>query len=82
MMDPIELLTRIVQVIFELARSIAEEISHASEGIIPPDAVGVFSVVILLLLIRIGFDFTKKVVDILLIVFGVYLLLAIIPNII
>jgi len=80
-MDPIELLTNIVSIMFKLAESIASEISAASEGIIPPEAVGIFSLVILLLLLRLGFDFTKKIVDILLVVFGIYLVLAILPNV-
>jgi len=81
-MDPIELLTNIVAIMFDLAQSIASEISAASEGIIPPEAVGVFSIVILLVLLRLGFDFTKKIVDILLVIFAIYLVLAILPNVI
>ena len=80
-MDPIELLANIVSIMFGLAESIASEISAASEGVIPPEAVGIFSLVILLALLRLGFDFTKKIVDILLVIFGIYLVLAILPNV-
>ncbi|RZN44724.1 hypothetical protein EF808_07525 [archaeon] len=79
-MDPIDLLARIVAVMFEIAQVIANEISQASKGIIPPQAVGVFSVFILLILVRLGFDFTKKIVDVLLVIFGIYLILAVLPN--
>ncbi|MHC1599044.1 MAG: hypothetical protein ACXQT0_05675 [Candidatus Methanofastidiosia archaeon] len=79
-MDPVSLLSNIVAIMFSLAQSIAQEISNASEGIIPAEAVGVFSVVILLVLIRAGFDFTKKVIDILLVISCIYLILAILPN--
>jgi len=80
-MDPIEILTQVISFMFEIAQRIAEEISEASEGVIPPEAVGVFSMVILLVLLRFGFDFTKKIVDILLVIFVIYLFLAILPNI-
>ncbi|HPR40970.1 MAG TPA: hypothetical protein PK718_00275 [Candidatus Methanofastidiosa archaeon] len=80
-MDPIELLTNIVSVMFDLAESIASEISAASEGVVPPEAVGIFSLVILLALLRLGFDFTKKIVDVLLVIFCIYLVLAILPNV-
>ncbi|MBN1786103.1 MAG: hypothetical protein JW825_03820 [Candidatus Methanofastidiosa archaeon] len=81
-MDPIDLLSNIVSIMFGLAESIATEISDASSGIVPPEAVGIFSLVILLALLRLGFDFTKKIVDILLVIFCIYLVLAIIPNVI
>ena len=81
-MDPLAIISQVLAVMFSVAETVASEISAASEGIVPPEAVGVFSIVILLVLLRLGFDFTKKVVDILLVIFVIYLALAIIPNVV
>ncbi|MCC7569375.1 MAG: hypothetical protein KO463_07170 [Candidatus Methanofastidiosa archaeon] len=81
-MDPLAIISQVLAIMFNVAETVASEISAASEGIVPPEAVGVFSIVILLVLLRLGFDFTKKVVDILLVIFVIYLALAIIPNVV
>ncbi|MDD4281110.1 MAG: hypothetical protein PHW58_02630 [Candidatus Methanofastidiosa archaeon] len=81
-MDPLAIISQVLAIMFSVAETVASEISAASEGIVPPEAVGVFSIVILLVLLRLGFDFTKKVVDILLVIFVIYLALAIIPNVV
>ncbi len=80
-MDPIDIISNVLVIMFDVAERVAAEISAASEGIVPPEAVGVFSIVILLVLLRLGFDFTKKIVDILLVIFIIYLALAILPNV-
>ncbi len=80
-MDPIDIISNVLVIMFDVAETVAGEISAASEGIVPPEAVGVFSIVILLVLLRLGFDFTKKIVDILLVIFVIYLALAILPNV-
>jgi len=67
--------------IIDMAKMIAGAISDATAGIVPPDAVAPLGILILLVILKAGFDFTKKVIDILIIIFLFYVLIRIIPMI-
>ncbi|MEA1993649.1 MAG: hypothetical protein U9N35_04560 [Euryarchaeota archaeon] len=80
-MEITELILTIVEMMIDMAKLIAGAISDATAGMVPPDAVGPLGVLILLIILKAGFDFTKKVLDILIIVFLFYVLLRVIPTI-
>ena len=81
-MDITELVLNIIETMIDMAKTIAGAISDATSGLVPPDAVGPLGILILLIILKAGFDFTKKVLDILIIIFLFYVLLRIIPAII
>jgi len=80
-MDITELVLSIIEMVIDIAKMIAGAISDATAGIVPPDAVGPLGILILLVILKAGFDFTKKVIDILIIIFLFYVLIRIIPAI-
>jgi hypothetical protein len=80
-MDITELVLTIIEMMVDIAKMIAGAISDATAGIVPPDAVGPLGILILLVILKAGFDFTKKVIDILIIIFLFYVLIRIIPMI-
>ena len=80
-MDITELILGIIEMMINVAKMIAEAISDATAGIVPPDAVAPLGVLILLVILKAGFDFTKKVMDILIIIFVFYVLIRVIPTI-
>jgi len=80
-MDITELVISIIEMIIDMAKMIAGAISDATAGIVPPDAVAPLGILILLVILKAGFDFTKKVIDILIIIFLFYVLIRIIPMI-
>ena len=80
-MDIAELVISIIEMIIDMAKMIAGAISDATAGIVPPDAVAPLGILILLVILKTGFDFTKKVIDILIIIFLFYVLIRIIPMI-
>jgi len=80
-MDITELVLSIIEMVIDIAKMIAGAISDATAGIVPPDAVGPLGILILLVILKAGFDFTKKVIDILIIIFLFYVLIRIIPMI-
>jgi len=80
-MDITELVLTIIEMVVDIAKMIAGAISDATAGIVPPDAVGPLGILILLVILKAGFDFTKKVIDVLIIIFLFYVLIRIIPMI-
>jgi len=80
-MDITELVLTIIEMMIDIAKMIAGAISDATAGIVPPDAVGPLGILTLLVILKAGFDFTKKVIDILIIIFLFYVLIRIIPTI-
>ncbi|HDN81262.1 MAG TPA: hypothetical protein ENG41_00870 [Methanomicrobia archaeon] len=80
-MDITELVISIIEMMIDMAKMIAGAISDATAGIVPPDAVAPLGILILLVILKAGFDFTKKVIDILIIIFLFYVLIRIIPMI-
>ena len=80
-MDITELVLSIIEMVVDIAKMIAGAISDATAGIVPPDAVGPLGILILLVILKAGFDFTKRVIDVLIIIFLFYVLIRIIPMI-
>jgi len=80
-MDVIELVTSITKMIIGMAKMIAGAISDATSGMIPPDAVAPIGILILLVVLKAGFDFTKRIIDILIIIFLFYTLIRVIPTV-
>ena len=80
-MDITELVLTIIEMVIDIAKMIAGAISDATAGIVPPDAVGPLGILILLVILKAGFDFTKRVIDVLIIIFLFYVLIRIIPMI-
>ncbi|HHF09629.1 MAG TPA: hypothetical protein ENL32_00860 [Methanomicrobia archaeon] len=80
-MDITELVISIIEMMIDMAKMIAGAISDATAGIVPPDAVAPLGILILLVILKAGFDFTKKVIDILIIIFLFYVMIRIIPMI-
>lgn len=80
-MDIIELVISIIEMMIDMAKIIAGAISDATAGIVPPDAVAPLGILILLVILKAGFDFTKKVIDILIIIFLFYTLIRVIPTV-
>ncbi|MCK4246906.1 MAG: hypothetical protein KAX04_00010 [Methanomicrobia archaeon] len=80
-MEITELVLTIIEMMVDIAKMIAGAISDATAGIVPPDAVGPLGILILLVILKAGFDFTKKVIDVLIIIFLFYVLIRIIPMI-
>ena len=80
-MDITELVISIIEMIIDMAKMIAGAISDATAGIVPPDAVAPLGILILLVILKAGFDFTKKVIDILIIIFLFYTLIRVIPTV-
>jgi len=77
-MDITELVISIIEMMIDMAKMIAGAISDATAGIVPPDAVAPLGILILLVILKAGFDFTKKVIDILIIIFLFYVMIRII----
>ena len=75
-----EFIMKIVEMIMDICELIADQISELTAGFIPPDAVDELGILIILLLVRAGFDFTKKVLEILIVVFLVYLFIQLLPS--
>jgi len=80
-MDIIELVISVIEMMIDMAKIIAGAISDATAGIVPPDAVAPLGILILLVILKTGFDFTKKVIDILIIIFLFYTLIRVIPTV-
>lgn len=81
LLNATEFIMKVVQMIMEICELIAEQISELTSGFVPPDAVDELGILIILLLIRAGFDFTKRIVEILIIIFAIFLFLQILPSI-
>ena len=76
-----EFILKIVEMMINICEMLAEMISNATAGFIPPDAVDEVGILILLIILRAGFDFTKKIIEILIAIFAIYLLIQLIPSI-
>ncbi len=75
-----EFIMRVVEMIMEVCELIADQISELTAGFIPPEAVDELGILIILLLVRAGFDFTRKIIEILIVVFLVYLIIQLLPS--
>ncbi|MGC1122266.1 MAG: hypothetical protein WBA22_14340 [Candidatus Methanofastidiosia archaeon] len=79
--DAKELIMKIIEMIMTICELIAQVISQATQGFVPAEAVDEIGILILLILFRAGFDFTKKILDILIIIFAIYLVIRLLPSI-
>ena len=76
-----ELIMKIVGLIMEVCELIADQISELTSGFVPSDAVDELGILVILVLVRAGFDFTKKILEILIIIFALYLLIQLLPSV-
>jgi hypothetical protein len=81
LLNATEFIMKVVEMIMEICELIAVQISELTAGFVPPDAVDELGILIILLLIRAGFDFTKRIVEILIIIFAIFLFLQLLPSI-
>jgi len=72
---------KIVELIMEVCELIADQISELTSGLVPADAVDELGILVILILVRAGFDFTRKILEILIIIFAIYLLIQLLPSI-
>ena len=78
-MEITTLVMAIISMLIEMAKLIAGAISDITVGIVPPDVVAPLGILILLVVLKAGFDFTKRILDILIVIFLLYVLLRIVP---
>ena len=76
-----EFIMKIVELIMQICELMAEQISEFTSGLVPSDAVDELGILVILVLVRAGFDFTKKILEILIIVFAIYLFIQVLPSI-
>ncbi len=75
-----EFVMKIVEMVMEICELVADMISELTAGFVPTEAVDELGILIILILLRAGFDFTKKVLEILIAIFAVYLLIQMLPS--
>lgn len=76
-----EFIMRIVGLIMEMCEIVASEISGMTSGLIPPEAVDEVGILVIFILVRAGFEFTKKVLEILIVVFIIYVFIQMLPSV-
>jgi len=81
-MDIGQFVINVVEAILEFSEFIAEEISNLTNGFLPEGAVNEVGILILLVLLRLGFDYAKKILEILIVIFIVYIVIQLLPSII
>ncbi|MBU7015691.1 MAG: hypothetical protein HXS52_11660 [Theionarchaea archaeon] len=77
-----EFILQIVKMVMDICELLADMVSEFTAGFVPPDAVDELGILIILVLLRAGFDFTRKVLEILIIIFVLYLLVQLLPSIV
>ncbi|MBU6997077.1 MAG: hypothetical protein HXS41_05925 [Theionarchaea archaeon] len=77
-----EFILQIVKMVMDICELLADMVSEFTAGFVPPDAVDELGILIILVLLRAGFDFTRKVLEILIIIFMLYLLVQLLPSIV
>ncbi len=81
-MDIGQVIINIIDAILSFSGYLAEEISALTSGFLPEAAVKDVGVLILLAILRIGFDYAKKLLEIFIIIFVAYIIIQILPSII
>ena len=79
--DAKELIMKIVELVMNICELLASLISEATAGFIPASVVDEMGILIILILLRAGFDFTKKILEILIVIFAIYVVIQLIPSI-
>ncbi|MFQ6088951.1 MAG: hypothetical protein ACE5K0_08635 [Candidatus Methanofastidiosia archaeon] len=77
-----DLILRIVETFLEISTFFASELSNLTKDFVPQESIDDIAILILLLILRAGFDFTKKLLEILIIFFAIYVFIQILPSII
>lgn len=80
-MDVIEFVLTLITKLLDLAKFVAEQLSQVTGGFVPANAVDDVALLILLLVIRFGHDYSKKILDILIVLVSIYIFLLILPSI-
>jgi phage-related protein len=81
LLNATEFIMKIVEMIMQICELIADQISELTAGLVPADAVDELGILVILLLLRAGFDFTKKILEMLIIVFAIFLFIQVLPSI-
>lgn len=81
LLSAVEFIMKIVEMIMEICELMAEMISEFTSGFIPPEAVDEVGILIILVLLRAGFDFTRKILEILIIIFAIYIFVQLLPSV-
>ncbi len=81
-MDIGQFIKNVVDAILAFSEFIAEQISALTNGFLPEAAVNEIGILILLVVLRIGFDYAKKLLEILIVIFIVYIVIQLLPSII
>ncbi|MFQ5892558.1 MAG: hypothetical protein ACE5HW_07175 [Candidatus Methanofastidiosia archaeon] len=81
-MDLTELILKIVETFLEISTFFASELSNLTKEFVPQESIDDIAILILLLILRAGFDFTKRLLEILIIFFAIYVFVQILPSII
>ena len=80
-MDVIEFILTLTKMLLDVAKYVATQISALTGGFVPAEAVDDVALLILLLVIRLGYEYSKKVLDILIVLVSIYLFLLLLPSI-
>lgn len=81
MLGTTEFIMKIVELVMDICELIAEMISEFTAGFIPPEAVDEVGILVILILLRAGFDFTRKILEILIVIIGIYIFIQLLPSI-
>jgi len=81
-MDIGQFIKNVVDAILSFSEFIAEQISALTNGFLPEAAVNEIGILILLVVLRIGFDYAKKLLEIIIVIFIVYIVIQLLPSII
>lgn len=81
-MDIGQFIKNVVDAILSFSDFIAEEISALTNGFLPEAAVNEVGILILLVILRLGFDYAKKILEILIVIFVIYIVIQLLPSII
>lgn len=77
----IEFIMKMIGIVMDACELIAAEISTLTQGFIPPEAVDEMGILIIFVLVRAGFEFTKKIVEILIVIIAIYVFLQVLPSV-
>jgi hypothetical protein len=76
-----EFIMKIVEMIMDICELLADMISEFTSGFIPSEAVDEVGILVILVLLRAGFDFTRKILEILIIIFAIYIFIQLLPSV-
>jgi hypothetical protein len=80
LLNATEFVMKIVEMVMDICELLADMISELTAGFVPSEAVDEVGILVILILLRAGFDFTKKVLEILIVIFAVYIFIQLLPS--